>query len=111
MKHKRTSSKVALQILKCIPAILFSVMAATNSFAQIINTSDIDKICRENKPVTSRNTIVYVDFASLKPGETEWGYTLIKKLELATRERITILGVNPNTFEVFEVFDLCHPTL
>ena len=33
-----------------------------------------------------------------------------KKLELAPRERITVLGVNPNNFEVIEVFDLCYPT-
>jgi len=85
-------------------------MVATSSFAQIINTNDIDTICRSNRAETHRNTIVYVDLSSLTPGEDEWGYTILKKLELAPRERVTILGVNPSTFEVLEVFDSCYPT-
>ena len=85
-------------------------MFATNAFAQILNPNDIEAICRSFKTETHRNTIVYVDLSSIKQGEDEWGYTILKKLELAPRERVTVLGVNPSTFEVFEVFDFCYPT-
>ena len=102
--------QTARRSLASLSAILFCTMAATSSFAQILNPNDIDAICRSVKAETHRNTIVYVDSSSLKQGEDEWGYTILKKLELAPRERITVLGVNPNTFEVSEVFDLCLPT-
>jgi len=85
-------------------------MCATNAFAQILNPNDIDAICRSFKTETHRSTIVYVDLSSIKQGEDEWGYTILKKLELAPRERLTILGVNPSSFEVLEVFDSCYPT-
>src|SRR5690349_12186062 len=91
-------------------AILFCATATQNSSAQLLNLNDIDSLCRSNKSETNRNTIVYIDLSSIKPGEDEWGYTILKKLELATRERITVLGVNPSNFEVLEVFDLCYPT-
>lgn len=101
---------MARQFLVFLGAIVLCTIASTSSFAQLINTNDIDAICRSNKAETHRNTIVYVDLSSLVPGEDEWGYTILKKLELASRERITILGVNPSTFEVLEVFDSCYPT-
>ena len=100
---------MARRLFTCLAALGFYAIAATSSFAQIINTSDIDAICRSNKPATHRNTILYVDLSSLKPGEDEWGYTILKKLELASRESISVLGVNPSTFEVLEVFDSCYP--
>ncbi|MGJ5081732.1 hypothetical protein [Bradyrhizobium sp. HKCCYLS3013] len=37
--------------------------------------------------------------------------TLINRLELGAREPLTILAVNPNTFETDQAFDLCYPTL
>lgn len=91
-------------------AIFFVTLFATNAFAQILNPNDIEAICRSFKTETHRTTIVYVDLSSIKQGEDEWGYTILKKLELGPRERLTVLGVNPNTFEVIEVFDLCYPT-
>ena len=91
-------------------AVFFVTAFATNAFAQILNTNDIEAICRSFKTETHRTTIVYVDLSSIKQGEDEWGYTILKKLELAPRERLTVLGVNPSTFEVIEVFDLCYPT-
>jgi len=90
--------------------LLFASVFATGAFAQILNTSDIEAICRSFKTETNRTTVVYVDLSSIKQGEDEWGYTILKKLELAPRERLTVLGVNPSTFEVIEVFDLCYPT-
>jgi hypothetical protein len=91
-------------------AVFFVAVFATNAFAQILNPNDIGAICREFKTETHRTTIVYVDLSSIKQGEDEWGYTILKKLELGPRERLTVLGVNPSTFEVIEVFDLCYPT-
>lgn len=90
-------------------ALLFCTIAIPDSFAQIINTADIEALCR-SPAKTHRNTIVYIDLSSLRPGEDEWGYTILKKLELAPRERLTILGVNPSNFEVLEVFASCNPT-
>lgn len=77
---------------------------------QIVATQNIGDVCNL-KPVTHRKTIVYVDLASIKKGEQEWGLTILNKLELAPREFLTILGVNPSTFEVTEAFDSCYPTL
>jgi hypothetical protein len=87
-----------------------SIIMSTGSFAQIINPHDVDAVCRSQPSTTHRNTIVYVDLSSLKPGDNEWGYTILKKMELAPRERMTVLGVNPTNFEVLEVFDLCYPS-
>jgi len=78
--------------------------------AQIINTNDVDAVCKTATVQTHRNTIVYVDLSSLNPGDKEWGYTILSKLELAPRERVTVLGVNPSNFEVLEVFGSCYPT-
>jgi hypothetical protein len=91
-------------------ASLLSTVVTSSSFAQLINPHDVDAVCRSQPATTHRNTIVYVDLSSLRPGDNEWGYTILKKLELAPRERMTVLGVNPSNFEVLEVFDLCYPT-
>jgi hypothetical protein len=79
--------------------------------SQIITTPDIDSLCRSAAHKTHRAAIVYVDLSSIKKGNDEWGYTILKKLELAPRERLTVLGVDPSNFEVLEVFDSCFPTL
>jgi hypothetical protein len=97
------------QILASLSATLFWALFMAGASAQILNPTNIDALCRLHKPETHRSTIVYIDLSSLKQGEDEWGYTILKKLELATRERITVLGVNPSSFEVIEVFDLCYP--
>ena len=99
-------------IVTVLSAVLFCGMTISDSVAQIINFTDIDALCRSGPAPghTHRNTIVYVDLSSLKPGDDEWGYTILKKLELAPRERVTILGVNPSNFEVIEVFASCYPS-
>jgi hypothetical protein len=112
MKHRwqLRGLQIARQSLTFLGTVLFCITAATSSIAQILNPNDIDAICRSNKPETHRNTLVYVDLSSIKSGEDEWGYTILKKLELAPRERVTVLGVNPSTFEILEVFYSCYPT-
>jgi hypothetical protein len=95
-------------IVFALGAVLFCVVVAADSWAQILNTADITALCR-SPAETHRNTIVYVDLSSLKPGEDEWGHTILKKLELAPRERLTVLAVNPSNFEVSEVFASCYP--
>jgi hypothetical protein len=88
-----------------------SIGAIFPARSQIITIPDIDALCRSAPAKTHRTTIVYVDLASIKKGNDEWGYTILKKLELAPRERLTVLGVDPSSFEVLEVFDSCFPTL
>ena len=89
---------------------LTTPLGAYADLGQIVATQNIGDICNL-KPVTHRKTIIYVDLASVKKNEQEWGLTILNKLELAPRESLTILGVNPSTFEVTEVFDSCFPTL
>ena len=81
------------------------------SRSQIITTPDVDSLCRSAVAETHRASIVYVDLSSIIKGNVEWGYSILKKLELAPRERLTVLGVDPSSFEVQEVFDSCYPTL
>jgi hypothetical protein len=108
--RRARGSTMTRKIVAVLGVVLFFATTIPSSFAQLLNLNDIDALCRSDKAETHRNTIVYVDLSSLKAGEDEWGYTILKKLELATRERITILGVNPSNFEVLEVFALCYPT-
>lgn len=91
--------------LLCLLASLTSVVDA-----QILNQNNIEQICK-SPPATHRRTLVYVDISSISKARTEWGLTLINRLELGAREPLTILAVNPNTFETDQAFDLCYPTL
>ena len=99
------------KIIGKLAGIFVLLMAGhPQSFAQIINYQDVDALCRSATVQTHRHTIIYVDLSSLKQGDNEWGYTILKKLELAPRERTTVLGINPSNFEVLEVFASCLPT-
>jgi hypothetical protein len=94
-------------------SLTFLLLASPSVYAdsgQIIATQNVGDIC-SSSAITHRKTVVYVDLASIKKDEREWGLTILNKLELAPREWLTILGVNPNTFEITEVFDSCYPTL
>jgi hypothetical protein len=87
-----------------------SVLATQNGAqSQIIATPNIEKVCKSAPIVTHRRTVVYVDLASIRDSRTEWGLTILNRLELAPREILTILAVNPSTFEIGEVFDSCYP--
>lgn len=100
-------------IVTFLSAVLFCGIGLSESVAQIINPNDTEALCRSAQAPapaqTHRNTIIYVDLSSVRPGNDEWGYTILKKLELTPRERITVLGVNPSNFEVLEVFASCYP--
>jgi hypothetical protein len=77
--------------------------------SQIIATPNIDKVCKSAPTLTHRRTVVYVDLASIHESRTEWGLTILNRLELAPRETLVLLAVNPSTFEISEVFDSCYP--
>ncbi|WP_156526654.1 hypothetical protein [Bradyrhizobium sp.] len=96
--------------LRLIAAPLLFAFIGSAADAQILNQSNIEQICKSSS-ATHRRTLVYVDLSSIIKGRTEWGLTLINRLELGAREPLTILSVNPNTFETVQAFDLCYPTL
>ncbi len=79
--------------------------------SQIIATPNVEQLCRTAPALTYRKTVVYVDLASVRSAKPEWGLTILNRLELTPRETLTVIGVNPNTFEVAEVFDTCFPAL
>jgi len=85
------------------------VASHEGAHSQIIATPNIEKVCKSASTVTHRRTVVYVDLASIRDSRTEWGLTILNRLELAPREILTILAVNPSTFEIGEVFDSCYP--
>jgi hypothetical protein len=85
--------------------------SATDATAQLIVTPNIEELCRLAPRVTNRRTLIYVDLASIGKGKTDWGLSILNRLELGAREPLTILGVNPTNFEIKEVFDACYPVL
>jgi hypothetical protein len=93
-----------------VVAAAFAAVVPGNVSAQIIVTPNIEELCRSAPSVTSRKTLVYVDIAALVKSKTDWGVTILNKLELTPRERLTVLGVNPSSFEISEVFDTCYPS-
>jgi hypothetical protein len=54
-------------------------------------------------------TIIYVDLATVQNSTTEWGMTILNKLELAPREKLTVVTIDPNTFDSVTIFDACYP--
>jgi hypothetical protein len=100
------------KIIVTLFASLGCIVAITSgAFCQIITAPDVDEVCHSAPSLTSRSTLIYVDLSSIKVGEHEWGNTILHKLEFAPRERLAVLGVNPGTFDISEVFDSCWPTL
>lgn len=87
------------------------VIGCPQAGGQILNTSTIEQVCKLAPTVTFRRTLIYVDLSAITKSKTEWGLTIINRLELAPREWVTILGVNPNNFEITQVFELCYPSL
>jgi hypothetical protein len=99
---------------KCLAlgtVLFFGITNALPARAQLLVIPDVDKLCQSAAAETHRNTIVYVDLSSIKKGVDEWGYTILRKLQLTPREHLTVLGVDPTSFEVLEVFDSCYPIL
>ena len=98
------------KLIVAVFATIAAVAIHSNASAQIITTSNIIELCRTAPRLTYRKTIVYVDIAALQNSKVEWGLTILNKLELAPREWLTVVAVNPATFEVSEVFDACLPS-
>ena len=102
-----------LRAWKWVAPLLISgvpvMIAATEVSAQIINTANIEELCRTAPAATFRRTLIYVDIGSIKKERTDWGLTILNRLELGAREHLTILSVNPSTFEISQVFDSCYP--
>ena len=90
-------------------AAAFLLTNTSDVRSQIINTATIEQLCKTAPQATSRKTIVYVDIASVRKESPQWGLTILNKLELAPRETLTLISVNPSTFEIKEVFDTCYP--
>lgn len=82
------------------------------SAGQLLNDKTIEEVCRSAPALTSRKTIVYVDLASVRKENPQWGITVLNKLELAPRESLAVISVNPTTFEIKEAFETtCYPKL
>ena len=95
-----------------VPALVIGAsitISNPEASAQIINTANIEELCRTAPVATYRRTLVYVDLSSVKKEKTDWGLTILNRLELGAREHLTILSVNPSSFEIGQVFDLCYP--
>jgi hypothetical protein len=109
-------------------ALMIGVVAATCGSASgqllernqggLINTTDIRQLCVSAPALTYRKTVIYVDLAVVqklasnsKGAKPEWGLTILNKLELAPRETLTVLSVDPSTFDVKQVFESCLPIL
>jgi hypothetical protein len=70
------------------PLCLIALFGSSAS-SQILNRSNIEQLCKASA-ATYRRTIVYIDISSVTKSRTEWGLTLINRLELGVREPLTI---------------------
>src|ERR1043166_4346662 len=98
-------------ILSSLLVAVFLIPSVREGVGQILNDASPDEVCRSARPLTSRKTIVYVDVASVRKENPQWGYTILNKLELAPREFLAIISVNPTTFEIKEALEMCYPKL
>src|SRR5262249_11856361 len=92
-------------------SIITTVPVNGTAYSQIITTPNITELCRSAPILTFRRTVVYVDIAAVQNSRPEWGLTILNRLELAPRELLTVIAVNPSTFEIAELFDSCFPSL
>src|SRR6185369_13580652 len=100
-----------LQRYLLIVAAIGFIHAPRVVYSQIIVTPNIEELCKSAPVVTHRKTLLYVDLTTIAQGKTDWGLAVLNRLELGPREPLTILGVDPSTFEFKEVFNSCYPTL
>jgi hypothetical protein len=101
----------SLNLCKLLVPIVAVMALCTPANAQLIATPNIDQLCKTAPVLTYRKTVVYVDLAAIQGNKQDWGLAILNRLELAPRENLAIIGVNPNTFEIKEVFDSCYPIL
>ena len=83
---------------------LGATLLSQSAKAQLLNTPNIQQLCRAAPVITHRKTVVYVDIAAIRNSKTEWGLTILNRLELAPREGLTLVAANLSTFEIKEVF-------
>lgn len=93
----------------CAAILSAPFLLSMHSYAQLILDQSIEDICAQVEPGTARRTTVYVDTSSIKPGEIEWGMTILNRLSLGPREWLTIFAVDPASLDIREVFNLCYP--
>ncbi len=106
------SSKTSFLRISLRAVIVMSVAAVCGQAnGQLIATPNIEELCRTAPVLTYRKTIVYVDVSAIQNSKQEWGLTILNRLALAPREPLTVVAVNPNTFDLKEVFDACFPAL
>jgi hypothetical protein len=104
------SAEFSLFGICCLAAAVTAASCAPAS-AQIITTPNIKELCTSSPTVTHRKTIVYVDVSAIQKTNNEWGLTILNRLALAPREVLTVVAVDPQTFEIAEAFNLCYPKL
>jgi hypothetical protein len=96
-------------LLKIIGAIVsFLFLDCSSAGADIFRSFDIDEYCK--KPLTARETIVYIDPAAVRSSSHDWALTILNKLNLTPRERLKILYIHEGG-AVEESFNLCFPEL
>lgn len=108
---KNSPSKTSL-CKKLTPIALSALLAfsASNALAQdIVRADTTEKICNELPPLSIRETYVYIDLASISGENLDWGLTILNKLELSPREKITILSVDNTSNSVSEELSFCYP--
>lgn len=108
---KNSPSKTSL-CKKLTPIALFYLLAFSAGSVQaqdIIRADTTEKICNELPPLSIRETYVYIDLASISGENLDWGLTILNKLELSPREKITILSVDNTSNSVSEELSFCYP--
>jgi hypothetical protein len=96
----------SLNLCKLLVPIVAVTALCAPANAQLIATPNIDQLCKTAPVLTYRKTVVYVDLAAIQGNKQDWGLAILNRLELAPRENLAIIGVNPNTFEIKEVFGI-----
>lgn len=107
MTTRLSFANIGLFVLLMLSASERSALG--QSAGQIVVSAKIEDTCRSLGQVTTRKTIAYIDLASIRADDNDWGLTLLNKLNLAPREVLIVLAVNPFDLTVREVFNLCWP--
>ena len=74
----------------------------------IFRQGNLKGYCKNPAP---RQTIVYVDQASVTPGDKKWAEQIVNKVKLIPHERLTLLRLNARNGTVEQLFSACYPQL
>jgi hypothetical protein len=66
--------------------------------------------CKMKSP-TLRETAIYIDTSAIPTDGGDWVNSLIKRLNLASREHLTVSAISPSTSTSRQLFDTCFPGL